>query len=333
MLNTNSSLKQYKSTKFFGSLLALSSCLVWSTSFALPYFLLTFEDILIVMARYSIYGLLSTCILLIKQRSFLKKISSHIWAMSFLWALLSNLLHYIGVIISIRYATAPVTMVIIASTPIFVLIYANIKAKSLSIKSLLILSLLMSSGIILVNNAAIDWSFSSNSYLSYIIGLLGSLLSVVCTGLFVVYNEEFMKKHPEISSQQWSCLIGMSTFVLCFLTLILGYTFNFIDFSIFANVSRKELTKFIMITSLLGLGSSSLGTYLWIKASTLISSLLLGALLIFETIFGLVLFFICKQELPSSTQFFGISLMLSSCLYGFYALRKPIIKHQTEKVL
>lgn len=332
MLNTNNFTSHYKSTKFLGSSLALLSCLVWSTSFALPYFLLTFEDILIVMARYSIYGLVSTSILLIKQRNFLKTIPIHIWAKSFLWALLSNLLHYIGVVIGIRYATTPVTMVIIATTPIFVLIYANIKAKSLSIKSLLVLSILMSSGIILVNNAAIDWSFSSNSYFSYIIGLLGGILSVVCTGLFIVYNEEFMKKNPSISSQQWSCLIGTSTFILCLLTISLGYIFNLIDFSIFVHVPKKELIKFIMLTSLLGLGSSSLGTYLWIKASTLISSLLLGSLLIFETIFGLALFFICKQELPSIAQFLGISLMLSSCLYGFYVLRKPI-EQQKEKLL
>lgn len=324
MFNSNNSLGHVKSSRFLGSFFALSSCLVWSASFAIPYFLLTFDDILIVMARYSIYGLVSVIFLLITQRSFLKTVPLHIWASSLLWALLSNLLHYIGVIIGVRYATTPVTLVIIATTPIFVLIYANIKAKSLSMKTLLILGLLMNSGIILVNNSAIDWTFSTNSFLSYIIGLLGAILSVVCTGLFVVYNEEFMKKHPEISSQQWSALLGASTFILCIFTLALGYLFNFINFSIFTQVPKQEVTRFILLTLVLGLGSSSLGTYLWIKASTLISSLLLGSLLIFETIFGIVLFCICKQEIPSVMQVLGISLMLSSCLYGLQVLRKPI---------
>ncbi len=75
-----------------------------------------------------------------------------------------------------------------------------------------------------------------------------------------------------------------------------------------------------------GVFCSWMGTFLWNKASESLPVSFAGQLTIFETIFGLLFFYLLQNKLPPIQEIIGVTLMLAAILYGMniFITKEPV---------
>jgi drug/metabolite transporter (DMT)-like permease len=318
---------------FMGTLFAICACFIWGTIFVIPQFLHEFSSLEIALGRYLAYGLIS-CVLFFRKGLFqLKNYPKNTWKTAFLFAIFSNLFYYPPLIIGIRYATAPVTVLIVGLCPLLVALYGNFKAKECSFRSLIIPAIWILAGILLVNGAEVDWSFSSSSPFEYFLGIIGALSALFAWTFFAVQNAQFLKTNPHFSRSEWSTLIGLTTLICTFiLVLTLGFIKNSgIDLHKFIDFPSSTLSKYFLGIAFLGLVCSWVGSFLWNEASSHLPLSVMGPLIIFETIFGLLFVFIVEKKIPSALEIGGVCAMLWGIASILYLFRKSSLPSEINK--
>lgn len=307
-----------------GFLAALGACFLWGLVFVIPDFLKEYSPLEVAIGRYVSFGILSLVLLFRKGISPLKKIPIKVWQTALLFGLISNLLYYVAVVIALRYATPPVTVLILGLCPIMVAFYGNLRAREIELKKLTIPGIWMALGLILVNVSEIDWHFSHFSFQNYLLGLGCAVAALLGWAWFAVHNAEFLKKNSNLSKGDWTTLLGVCTFVWALLSLgALGYSGNgnALNLSKLTHLSPSFL-RFIGGITILGVVCSWLGCYLWNLASVRLPFSLMGPFIIFETIFGLFFVFLIDQRFPSVVEFLGIVSMFGGILLSIYFFRK-----------
>ncbi|SPN73290.1 Inner membrane protein ytfF,Predicted permease, DMT superfamily,EamA-like transporter family [Chlamydia serpentis] len=293
----------------------LIACLYWGMVFVIPNFLSSFGDLDIVLTRYTIFGIFSLIACIIKNPSLIKKTSLSLWGKSILWTLLINPLYYFGVTLGIRYVGSAITVVIAGLAPIAVLYYSNTKQKELSYPLLFAISSIIIIGVILTHISALELPTAASPLYS----ILGIGMVIFSTSLWVIYvicNQSLLDKHPELNPRSWSYLIGISALIVCLPLIVV------LDFLEVTHITRTLITYtpiserllFFLLCGAMGIFSSAKALTAWNKASVNLSPALLGAILIFEPIFGLVLTYLYSRSLPSIKEGLGIFLMLGGSL-------------------
>lgn len=293
---------------------ALLACFIWGMSFVIPLFLEGFTAVEITLGRFFSYSLISYLIFFKQRLQGLCKYPLLLWARSCWYSLVGSVIYFLFLVLALRYSTPAMTALIIGISPITISFYANWQKKECTFKSLILPSILIFIGLVIINGPHI---YESESPASYAIGLLYGFGALMTWSWFVVANARFLKKNPDVSSDDWSTLMGASIlFVVMGLSLITGVLFEeHFDFSKFAAIDDNFI-QFVLGCSALGLLCSWLGNYLWNKASYHLPVSLTGQLTILETVFGL--FFVCvvDQCLPPAFELLGIALMLVAIVYG-----------------
>lgn len=303
---------------------SLVACFYWSIVFVIPSLLSSFEEMEIVLARYTAFGLFSSFALCCKKQNIFKIASFREWLSSIFWATLVNIVYYLGVSLAIRYVGSAVTIIISGLAPIAILFYSNIKTKDLPFSTLALISFIIFLGITLTNISEFQASTSSVSPLQYFFGLICVCTSTLVWTLYIICNSSLLSQKPHLTPEVWCSMLGISSLFVCvplaiFLDII-GVTH--IGRTLFFQIATSDSLLFIGLTGIMGIFSSSLAITAWNKASLHLSSALLGALLIFEPIFGLIISYIYEQALPSLQEGIGVSLMLGGSLASLILFHK-----------
>ncbi|BAE81134.1 transporter [Chlamydia felis Fe/C-56] len=331
MFASNSQTKQARSVPLgiFHSLLA---CLYWGIVFVIPNLLGSFHELDIVLTRYTIFGIFSLFSVLWKRQNIFKNTSWSVWAQGFLWAFLVDIVYYFGVTLAIRYIGSVITIIIAGLAPIAVLFHSNIKKKELSYTLLSTISSVIFLGVVLTNVSEFHSTTVANP-LQYFLGLSCVIAS---TGIWVAYiicNYDFLERNPNISPDLWCVMLGIASLVICLPLIVifdsLGITH--IARAFISHTPTTERVLFIVLCSAMGIFSSSLAITAWNKASLHLSPALLGALLIFEPIFGLILSYLYEKTLPTLQEGIGIFLMLGGSLICLILFGRKSNKKETEE--
>ncbi|WP_100933983.1 DMT family transporter [Candidatus Chlamydia corallus] len=306
----------------------LIACLYWGIVFVVPNFLDSFGNLDIVLTRYTIFGIFSLIACAIKNPSVIKKTPLHIWGKSLLWTLLINPVYYFGITLGIRYVGSAITVVIAGLAPIAVLYHSNAKQKELSYPLLFAISSVIIIGVILTHLAVLDLPTAA----SPLYCILGVGMVIISTSLWVIYvicNQSLLQKHPELTPDTWSYLIGISALIICLPLIIIfdlcGVTH--VTQIIVSHTSISECLLFFSLCGIMGVFSSAKALTAWNKASLNLSPALLGAILIFEPIFGIVLTYLYSKSLPSIQEGIGIFLMLGGSLLCLVLFGKKVQKN------
>lgn len=290
-----------------GLLFAMIACFLWGLIFVIPQFLSEFTAMEVIFGRYVTYGGISALLLLSRGWRGIAQFPPKAWMMAFTYALLANVLYYLGLIVALRFATPPVTVLILGMTPIVAALYANWHSRELTFKQLLFPSLSMAGGIILINVATVDWSFKEASLQEYLLGLACVLAALLCWSWYAVSNARFLKMHASIPRGQWATLIGIGSLVwVCALAAVLYFLMP-------QTLSLKHMasTRFIGGALVLGIVCSWMACSFWNRASSYLPMALMGALIIFETIFGIIFVFIYETRMPSLMEVVGMTMMMA----------------------
>jgi drug/metabolite transporter (DMT)-like permease len=297
---------------FKGIALGLSACFIWGLIFIIPQFMGSFNPVEIVIGRYLCFGAISLVFLLNARFKGLCRYPSPIWLKAFLLSLLSG--YYLWVILAIRYTSPEICALILGISPITIAFYGNWKEKEGNFKLLIVSSVLIMIGLVMINLPHINMT---NSFTEYAIGLTCSLIALISWSVYVVLNSEFLKKNAHVVSSDWATMQGVTTFLWVFVcTLLYGtYTAEEINLDKYFNVNNEAITFWCGCLTL-GLVCSWVGGNLWNKASLYLPVSLVGQLMIFETIFGVIFVYILSLQLPSILEFSGIMLLIGTIIYG-----------------
>jgi drug/metabolite transporter (DMT)-like permease len=208
-------------------------------------------------------------------------------------------------------------------SPISIALYGNLKQKTFSFRSLVLPCILIAIGLALVNLEAFESTSHINSMSEYILGLSFGFTALLIWTLFAVYNAKILDKHPALASGDWVTMLGFTTLIWVIL-IVTGLSFlpdSPLDFAKYSTVD-PAFQRFLLGNAILGIFCSWLGSYLWNRASTLLPVSILGQLIIFETIFGLIFVHLFKDEWPSGFSFLGMSMMLFGIVASLNVFRK-----------
>ncbi|CCB85931.1 putative uncharacterized protein [Parachlamydia acanthamoebae UV-7] len=309
---------------FLGILLVLVACLIWGLIFVVPLFMDGFTPFEIALGRHFCFGTLSLGILANFWWRGTFKVSLAMIPTAFKFALVTNIIYYISLVLALRSASATVTALIAGLSPITIALYGNLKQRTYRFKSLLIPSLLILLGLVLVNLSAFENHWIADSIEDYLFGLACAIIALIAWTWYVVANADFLKRHPEVPCSQWATMIGTATF--CWVVVV-ATVIGIID-STLVDITKmvtfeEELIAFLAGCLILGIICSWCGSYLWNRASTLLPIALAGQLTIFETVFALILVFFIEQRVPFYTEVAGMTLMLGAIAGSLWFLGSP----------
>lgn len=302
---------------------ALGACLIWGLIFIVPGFMEGFSSIEVALGRYLVYGVISLLIFFNQKFKGVCNYPLSIWFKASLFSLMSTMVYYTSVVLALRYSTPAICTLILGISPITICFYGNWKEKNSSFKSLIPTSLLIILGIVIINIPNLQLNdFSSE----YALGLGFSFVALTAWSLYVVENSKFLKSNPQVSSNDWSTLIGVTT--LCWVLF-----FGFVTALIFSNAIEfdkyyaldQSFVSFVIGCLVLGILCSWLGSYLWNQASFHLPVTLAGQLTIFETIFGVLFVYLLAGEFPLQLECIGIVILLGAVIYGIQVSNKEVL--------
>ncbi len=308
---------------FLGLLFAISACLIWGLVFVIPIYLPDFSAIEVVLGRYFVYGIFS--LVLASRITRLRKYTGRTWMVAFLFALVSNLVYYLGLVAGLRFATPTLTVLIVGMAPIVIAFYGNWKEREIAFRSLVLPCLLIGVGLVLINVIGIDWSFQESSFGKYLLGMLGVGVALLSWSWYAVHNARFLKRHPHIPANEWSTILGVATLVWTLLFALIFCTtssrFYEIDLAKLFTLSSASL-RYWGGVGILGALCSWVGCFLWSRASLYLPVSLMGPLLMFETLFGLLFVFLCERNTLSLLENSGIVAIVAGVLMSVLAFRR-----------
>lgn len=306
-----------------GIFYATTSMALWGFVFVLPSFNPNFTGIEIALARFFCYGLASLLVALFTQRGVKTSIESHHFPVALLMALTGSLVYYMMAVKAIKLLGAAPGTLLFSLMPVSVSIYGNMKNKTLPFKALAIPLTLIALGMSFAHYDPQGFETDTIDWDERFFGLVIGIISVLMWAWYAVNNGHYLCKNPQICPNEWTSLVG----VFCFFgSLILIAYFSFSDPDILYiysdELTSAELNTFILTSLIGGIGSSWLTTLLWNKASTLLPMALLGQLVVFEIIFGLLYIFLYEARTPELKESIGITLVLSGILLTLYQTRR-----------
>jgi len=110
----------------------------------------------------------------------------------------------------------------------------------------------------------------------------GVVVLLVCLTFwtcYAVFNARFLKSHAKIRAGDWSCALGLMSFVLILPLLVWGLK---------TDPGKILDSRFLLVSMSLGFGSSFFANLLWNQASQRLPAAWLGPLISSETFFGVV---------------------------------------------
>lgn len=301
-------------TMFKGISFALAACFIWGFIFIAPQMMAGFNPLEITLGRYSFYGIISAAIFCRSWFQGMRIPSGAIWKKAFLFSFMSTIAYYPAIVAASRYSTPAICALVLGVSPITIAFYGNWKRKEIAFSHLLLPSLLICLGLVMINWPHMTTAVDSSTY---ILGLCCGFLALSLWSWYVVANSKFLKDHPEISSNDWSTLMGVATlFWVVVVTLFWGVFFQgVLHYEKFCTFDAS-LMNFILGCGFLGIFCSWVGGFCWNRASFYLPVSLAGQLTIFETIFGVIFVYLFERQLPPLTESGGIAILLIAIVYG-----------------
>ena len=162
----------------------------------------------------------------------------------------------------------------------------------------------------------------------YALGLGLALCALACWTWYPLRNSRWLRARPPGLSRAWATAQGLATLPIAVLAGIAYAAWDAAGSGPrFGWPFGPQPLLFVGICLLLGLAASWLGTLLWNRASQLLPAALLGQLIVFETLAGLLYAFMLRGIMPTMSTLLGVVCLVVGVLYVITG--KP--RHLPEK--
>lgn len=296
-----------------GVLYALLAGLMWGLIFVGPLIVPEYPAVLQSMGRYLALGLIALPLAWL-GRGRLRQLSRNDWRTALALTMMGNLIYYVCLASAIQRTGAPVSTMIIGTLPVVIPVFANLlysqRDGKLSWWRLAPALVLIGIGLLCVNISELNQGLPDFSGWRYGSGIALALVSVVCWAWYALRNARWLRENPDKHPMMWAtaqALVTLPVSLLGYIAACLWLNGQTPDFSL---PFGPRPGVFIGLMVAIAVLCSWVGALCWNIASQKLPTVILGPLIVFETLAGLLYTFILLHEMPSALTISGIALLV-----------------------
>lgn len=296
-----------------GVLYALLAGLMWGLIFVGPLIVPEYPAVLQSMGRYLALGLIALPIAWL-GRVRLRQLTRKDWVTALALTMMGNLIYYVCLASAIQRTGAPVSTMIIGTLPVVIPVFANLlysqRDGKLSWWRLSPALVLIGIGLLCVNISELNQGLPDFSGWRYGSGIALALISVVCSAWYALRNARWLRENPDKHPMMWATAQALVTLPVSLLGYIAACLWLNGQTPDFALPFGPRPGVFIGLMIAIAVLCSWVGALCWNVASQKLPTVILGPLIVFETLAGLVYTFILRQEFPPLLTVSGIALLI-----------------------
>ncbi|MBJ8928457.1 DMT family transporter [Citrobacter freundii] len=296
-----------------GVLYALLAGLMWGLIFVRPLIVPEYPAVLQSMGRYLALGLIALPIAWL-GRVRLRQLGRKDWVTALTLTMMGNLIYYVCLASAIQRTGAPVSTMIIGTLPVVIPVFANLlysqRDGKLSWWRLSPALVLIGIGLLCVNISELNQGLPDFSGWRYGSGIALALISVVCWAWYALRNARWLRENPDKHPMMWATAQALVTLPVSLLGYIAACLWLNGQTPDFALPFGPRPAVFIGLMIAIAVLCSWVGALCWNVASQKLPTVILGPLIVFETLAGLLYTFILRQEFPPLLTVSGITLLM-----------------------
>ena len=296
-----------------GVLYALLAGLMWGLIFVGPLIVPDYPAVLQSMGRYLALGLIALPLAWMGRKR-LRQLSRQDWWTALALTLVGNVVYYICLASAIQRTGAPVSTMIIATLPVVIPIFANLlysqRDGKLAWMRLMPALVLIGIGLMCVNIAELRQGLPDFSGWRYGSGIALASISVVCWAWYALRNARWLRENPEKPPLMWATAQALVTLPVSLVGYVAACLWLHLQTPDFALPFGPRPAVFIGLMIAIAVLCSWVGALCWNVASQRLPTVILGPLIVFETLAGLLYTFLLRQEMPPMLTLSGITLLV-----------------------
>ena len=296
-----------------GVLYALLAGLMWGLIFVGPLIVPEYPAVLQSMGRYLALGLIALPIAWL-GRARLRQLVRKDWVTALTLTMMGNLIYYVCLASAIQRTGAPVSTMIIGTLPVVIPVFANLlysqRDGKLSWWRLSPALVLIGIGLLCVNISELNQGLPDFSGWRYGSGIALALVSVVCWAWYALRNARWLRENPDKHPMMWATAQALVTLPVSLVGYIAACLWLNGQTPDFALPFGPRPGVFIGLMIAIAVLCSWVGALCWNVASQKLPTVILGPLIVFETLAGLLSTFILREEFPPLLTVSGIALLM-----------------------
>lgn len=288
----------------------------WGLVFLAPELTREFSPMLQSAARYLCYGLIALALLAPRWSTLFPSLRRQQW-LNLAWlALTGNALYYLLIATAVQNGGAGMTALVQGFLPVVVTVIGSRARRAVPLRRLVPSMLFCVAGA-----AFIGWQTlatpGATAVGQQLLGLFCAFGALGMWTVFTVSNSRCLRRWRNVSSYDWSLLVGMmagaQSLLLLPIALLLSDT----------SQSGEAWVRFGLVSASVAVVASVIGNSLWNRMSRLLPLTLAGQMLVFETIFAMIYCFLWEQRLPTFLELAALTAVILGVLSCFAAHRPP----------
>lgn len=315
-----------RSSTFTGILFGLITGAAWGLSFLIPNMLSDFSSLEITIGRYFVYGLYSLMLFFVyKSKRKTLSLSPKVWFWSLLYALSGNIGYFFFLVLGIQYAGATVTTLIIGTLPLTISFFGNLINREFPFKIMLIPASSILIGILLMyfREKGNGVNLSSDGFL---FGFFCCMVALALWTWYGISNSNFLKRETQLSADLFATIIGVQTLFLVLLFMLICWIAQVPIVE--KLVIHDQFLHYLIGVTVLGIVTSWVAAWAWNQASVRLPVVLVGMIVVFETLFGLLYSYIYHARFPAVLEWGSIIFILLGVTMGIW--RISVYKHASQ---
>lgn len=313
-----------------GVLYALLAGLMWGLIFVGPLLVPEYPAVLQSMGRYLALGLIALPLAWL-GRARLRQLNGKGWWTALALTMMGNLIYYFCLASAIQRTGAPVSTMIIGTLPVVLPVCANLlysqRDGKLPWRRLFPALICIALGLVCVNVAELQHGLPDFSPWRYGSGIVLALIAVVCWAWYALRNARWLRENPDKPPMMWATAQALVTLPLSLVGYIAACWWLQGQHLNFPLPFGPRPAVFIALMLAIAVLCSWVGALCWNVASQRLPTVILGPLIVFETLAGLLYTFLLRQSLPPLLTLSGILLLVLGVVSAVRARpEKPVLQ-------
>ena len=308
-----------------GVLYALLAGLMWGLIFVGPLIVPEYPAVLQSTGRYLALGLIAVPLAWL-GRARLRQLNRRDWFTALALTMMGNLIYYVCLASAIKRTGAPVTTMIIGTLPVVIPVFANLlysqRDGKLAWSKLAPALICIGIGLACVNIAELSHGLQDFNWIRYASGIALALVSVVCWAWYALRNARWLRENPDKHPMMWATAQALVTLPVSLLGYVAACGWLSTQPEGFPLPFGPRPLVFITLMIAIAVLCSWVGALCWNIASQRLPTVILGPLIVFETLAGLLYTFILRQNVPPLLTLSGIALLVLGVVIAVRA--KPV---------
>ncbi|KFC84169.1 DMT family transporter [Buttiauxella agrestis] len=307
-----------------GVLYALLAGLMWGLIFVGPLIVPDYPAAMQSTGRYLALGFIALPLAWFGRQR-LRQLKREDWFTALKLSTVGNLIYYVCLASAIQRTGAPISTMIIGTLPVVIPVFANLLYSKRDGKlpwhrlapALVIIAL----GLAMVNTAELRSGQLDFSWWRYVSGIGLAFISVACWAWYALRNACWLRENPDKNPLMWATAQGLAILpfsLLGYIAVCLWMSRTNTDFTLPFG-PRPEVFLTLMLA--IALFCSWLGALCWNIASQRLPTVIVGPLIVFETLAGLAYTFMLRHSWPPLLTLLGIICLVVGVVMA--VLTKP----------